>query len=106
MKWCLVLLVLAGVSRADNTLNASEYSIFACPKLKSQEEIDLDKVSATDTRFARWTDGPAALRNRAAKLTIQRDRRSRMATGQTRRLISEFFGRLTARSYEFPATSP
>lgn len=49
MKWCLVLLILAGVSWADNTLNTSEYSIFACPKLKSQEEIDLDKVSATDT---------------------------------------------------------
>ncbi|XP_076635874.1 uncharacterized protein LOC143348962 isoform X1 [Colletes latitarsis] len=44
MKWCLVVLFLAGVSRADNTVNNSEYSTFACPELNSQDEIDLDKI--------------------------------------------------------------
>ncbi|XP_033324251.1 uncharacterized protein LOC117219307 [Megalopta genalis] len=44
MKWCLVMLILAGVSWAENSLDNSEYMIFSCPKLNSQEEIDLDKI--------------------------------------------------------------
>ncbi|XP_076299914.1 uncharacterized protein LOC143218567 [Lasioglossum baleicum] len=44
MKWCLVMLILAGVSWAENSVNNSEYSVFTCPKLNSQEEIDLDKI--------------------------------------------------------------
>ncbi|KZC13526.1 PREDICTED: uncharacterized protein LOC107191527 [Dufourea novaeangliae] len=44
MMWCLVMLILAGVSWADNSVNNSEYSILMCPKLNSQEEIDLDKI--------------------------------------------------------------
>lgn len=43
MKWCLVVLMLAGVTRADNSVE-SDYSIFKCPDLNSQEEIDLDKI--------------------------------------------------------------
>lgn len=46
MKWCLVVLILAGVTRADNSVE-SDYSIFKCPDLNSQEEIDLDKVRVT-----------------------------------------------------------
>ncbi|XP_076238373.1 uncharacterized protein LOC143181711 [Calliopsis andreniformis] len=43
MKWCLVVLILAGVSRADNSVE-TDYSILKCPELNSQEEIDLDKI--------------------------------------------------------------
>lgn len=44
MKWCLVMLILAGVTRADNSVDA-DYSILKCPDLNSQEEIDLNEVS-------------------------------------------------------------
>ncbi|XP_076763081.1 uncharacterized protein LOC143430613 [Xylocopa sonorina] len=43
MKWCLVVLILVGVTRADNSVQ-TDYSIFNCPELKSQEEIDLNEI--------------------------------------------------------------
>ncbi|XP_043789649.1 uncharacterized protein LOC122713353 [Apis laboriosa] len=43
MKWCLVMLILAGVTRADNSVDA-DYSILKCPDLNSQEEIDLNEI--------------------------------------------------------------
>lgn len=38
------MLILAGVTRADNSVDA-DYSILKCPDLNSQEEIDLNEVS-------------------------------------------------------------
>ncbi|XP_043526508.1 uncharacterized protein LOC122537425 [Frieseomelitta varia] len=43
MKWCLVVLILAGVTRADNSVER-DYAIFTCPDLNSQEEIDLNEI--------------------------------------------------------------
>ncbi|XP_029039117.1 uncharacterized protein LOC114874200 [Osmia bicornis bicornis] len=43
MKWCLVMLILAGVTRADNSVE-SKYMNFRCPQLNSQEEIDLNAI--------------------------------------------------------------
>lgn len=43
MKWCLVVLILVGVTRADNSVETG-YSIFTCPDLNSQEEIDLNAI--------------------------------------------------------------
>lgn len=43
MKWCLVVLILAGVTRANSV--ETNYSIDKCPDLNSQEEIDLNEVS-------------------------------------------------------------
>jgi len=43
MKWCVLVLVFAGLSKGDNAINTN---IFNCPELNSQEEIDLDKVRA------------------------------------------------------------
>lgn len=37
------MLILAGASRADNSIDM-DYSVLKCPDLNSQEEIDLDKV--------------------------------------------------------------
>ncbi|XP_003700165.1 uncharacterized protein LOC100883979 [Megachile rotundata] len=42
MKWCLVMLILAGVTRADNSVDS--YMAFKCPTLNSQEEIDLNEI--------------------------------------------------------------
>ncbi|KOC61364.1 hypothetical protein WH47_06041 [Habropoda laboriosa] len=44
MKWYLVVLILAGVTRADNSVD-TDYSIFKCPALNAQDEIDLNEVS-------------------------------------------------------------
>lgn len=52
MKWCLVVLILVGVTRADNSLETG-YSIFTCPDLNSQEEIDLNAVSLLYCPFLR-----------------------------------------------------
>ncbi|XP_020278641.1 uncharacterized protein LOC109852163 [Pseudomyrmex gracilis] len=41
MKWCVLVLVFAGLSRGDNTVNTK---ISNCPELNSQDEIDLDKI--------------------------------------------------------------
>ncbi|XP_012232336.1 uncharacterized protein [Linepithema humile] len=38
MKWCVLVLAFASVSRGDKT------SLFVCPELNAQEEIDLDKI--------------------------------------------------------------
>ncbi|KOX76986.1 hypothetical protein WN51_10380 [Melipona quadrifasciata] len=43
MKWCLVVLILAGVTRADNSVER-DYAILTCPDLNSQEEIDLNEI--------------------------------------------------------------
>lgn len=43
MKWCLVVLIFVGFTRADNSVE-SDYSIFNCPELNSQEAIDLNKI--------------------------------------------------------------
>ena len=52
MKWCLVVLILAGVTRADNSVER-DYAIFTCPDLNSQEEIDLNEVrSSLLSRFS------------------------------------------------------
>ncbi|OAD54114.1 hypothetical protein WN48_08343 [Eufriesea mexicana] len=42
MKWCLVVLILAGVTRANSV--ETNYSIDKCPDLNSQEEIDLNEL--------------------------------------------------------------
>lgn len=41
MKWCVLVLVFAGLTKGDNAINMD---LFNCPELNSQEEIDLDKV--------------------------------------------------------------
>jgi len=52
MKWCVLVLVFAGLSKGDNAINTN---IFNCPELNSQEEIDLDKVRAiVVTVVRRW----------------------------------------------------
>ncbi|XP_011879884.1 PREDICTED: uncharacterized protein LOC105568659 [Vollenhovia emeryi] len=40
MKWCVLVLVLAGLTRADNAVD----TVFNCPELNAQDEIDLDKI--------------------------------------------------------------
>ncbi|RLU21416.1 hypothetical protein DMN91_005789 [Ooceraea biroi] len=41
MKWCVLVLVFAGLSKGDNAINTD---IFNCPELNSQEDLDLDKI--------------------------------------------------------------
>ncbi|EFN73796.1 hypothetical protein EAG_06438 [Camponotus floridanus] len=41
MKWCVLVLVFAGLTRGDNTIGADK--ILHCPELNAQDEIDLDK---------------------------------------------------------------
>ncbi|CAK9811471.1 hypothetical protein ANTQUA_LOCUS6827 [Anthophora quadrimaculata] len=43
MKWYIVVLILAGVTRADNSVD-TDYSIFKCPDLNSQDDIDLNAI--------------------------------------------------------------
>jgi len=42
MKWCVLVLVFAGLTRGDNAIDTN--NIFNCPELNAQDEIDLDKV--------------------------------------------------------------
>ncbi|XP_011264120.1 uncharacterized protein LOC105256131 [Camponotus floridanus] len=42
MKWCVLVLVFAGLTRGDNTIGADK--ILHCPELNAQDEIDLDKI--------------------------------------------------------------
>lgn len=42
MKWCVLVLVFAGLTRGDNI----DRNVFNCPELNAQDEIDLDKVRA------------------------------------------------------------
>lgn len=44
MKWCVLVLVFAGLTRGDNAIDTN--NIFNCPELNAQDEIDLDKVCA------------------------------------------------------------
>lgn len=41
MKWCVLVLVFAGLTRGDNAISTN---VFNCPELNAQDEIDLDKV--------------------------------------------------------------
>lgn len=41
MKWCVLVLVFASLSRGDNVIDADTID---CMRLNAQEEIDLDKV--------------------------------------------------------------
>ncbi|KYM89677.1 hypothetical protein ALC53_01989 [Atta colombica] len=41
MKWCVLVLVFAGLTRGDNAIDTN--NIFNCPDLNAQDEIDLDK---------------------------------------------------------------
>ncbi|KYN17487.1 hypothetical protein ALC57_10192 [Trachymyrmex cornetzi] len=42
MKWCVLVLVFAGLTRGDNAIDTN--NIFNCPDLNAQDEIDIDKV--------------------------------------------------------------
>lgn len=42
MKWCVLVLVFASLTRGDNAIGADK--IFNCPDLNAQDEIDLDKI--------------------------------------------------------------
>ncbi|XP_012521471.1 uncharacterized protein LOC105827844 [Monomorium pharaonis] len=42
MKWCVLVLVFAGLTRGDNAIDTN--NIFNCPELNAQDEIDLDKI--------------------------------------------------------------
>ncbi|XP_012054750.1 PREDICTED: uncharacterized protein LOC105617807 [Atta cephalotes] len=42
MKWCVLVLVFAGLTRGDNAIDTN--NIFNCPDLNAQDEIDLDKI--------------------------------------------------------------
>lgn len=48
MKWCVLVLAFASVSRGDQNVP----NLFSCPPLNAQEEIDLDKVCARSPPFA------------------------------------------------------
>ncbi|TGZ53410.1 uncharacterized protein [Temnothorax longispinosus] len=41
MKWCVLVLVFAGLTRGDNAIDTK---IFNCPELNAQDEMDLDKI--------------------------------------------------------------
>ncbi|KAL0107864.1 hypothetical protein PUN28_014852 [Cardiocondyla obscurior] len=41
MKWCVLVLVFAGLTMGDNAIDTK---VFNCPELNSQDEIDLDKI--------------------------------------------------------------
>ncbi|XP_032675858.1 uncharacterized protein LOC116846304 [Odontomachus brunneus] len=43
MKWCVLVLVFAGLSRGDNAVDTDSLTL-NCLQLNSQEEIDLDKI--------------------------------------------------------------
>ncbi|XP_014471892.1 PREDICTED: uncharacterized protein LOC106742983 [Dinoponera quadriceps] len=43
MKWCVLVLVFAGLSRGDNAIDTDSLTL-NCMRLNSQEEIDLDKI--------------------------------------------------------------
>ncbi|XP_011688028.1 PREDICTED: uncharacterized protein LOC105450079 [Wasmannia auropunctata] len=40
MKWCVLVLVLAGLTRGDN----ADTNVFNCPVLNAQDDLDLDKI--------------------------------------------------------------
>ncbi|XP_011634719.1 uncharacterized protein LOC105425576 [Pogonomyrmex barbatus] len=42
MKWYVLVLVFAGLTRGDNAIDTN--NIFNCPELNAQDEIDLDKI--------------------------------------------------------------
>ncbi|XP_018366132.1 PREDICTED: uncharacterized protein LOC108763202 [Trachymyrmex cornetzi] len=42
MKWCVLVLVFAGLTRGDNAIDTN--NIFNCPDLNAQDEIDIDKI--------------------------------------------------------------
>lgn len=49
MKWCVLVLVFAGLTRGDNAISTN---VFNCPELNAQDEIDLDKVCGYYRRSA------------------------------------------------------